>query len=383
MKRLAVLGASFLQRDLIKKAKELGHEVHALAWADGEVVSGEGEVDGFHDVSLRDVDAVVARCKELNVDGVTTTSSDVAVPAMAAVVKELGLCGISRKTARLCTHKGKMRQALGASNCAIPRFEVFSEFPTVLGFEPPFVVKASDRSGSRGVTVVRDMLEWEGAFDVAKRESFSGDVVVEEYFEGRQFSLEMMSHKGIHWFCGLTEEFFDVTGTSAEKGNLVPGRLSNENVSVMRGVVERALKALGIEEGPSHSEVRINEAGRCCIIEVGARMGGDFRNRLIKEAYGVDMDELAIRLALGEDVKMYDAKVRYQAMISWVFDGEDLEVLKSSVSQPFSIYSDFWSHPELGKRPTSSNARHGYLIGTSRKRGGVNWVKSELRRNKW
>ena len=65
--KLAVLGASFHQRDLIEKAKVLGHEVHALAWAKGEVVGDL--VDGFHDVSLRDVRAVVERCFSRRVSG--------------------------------------------------------------------------------------------------------------------------------------------------------------------------------------------------------------------------------------------------------------------------------------------------------------------------
>ena len=253
--KLAVLGASFLQRDLIEKAKMLGHEVHALAWAKGEVVSDL--VAGFHDVSLRDVRAVVERCVALGIEGVTTTSSDVAVPAMAAVAEEMGLKAISLKTAQLATHKGAMRTAFQQAGCAIPRFEVFSSMPAALDFSPPFLVKASDRSGSRGVAVIRDKEDWRSAYQAAKELSFSGDVVIEEYFEGRQFSVEMISDQGEHYFCGLTEEFFDAGDVQANGFQVVeddlPGQTFTESGASFMGFSGSALLSSAYTDNPKYA----------------------------------------------------------------------------------------------------------------------------------
>jgi len=380
--RLAVLGASFLQRDLIVKAKELGHEVHAIAWSREERVSDI--VDGFHDISLRDSEAVLRKCQELRVDGVVTTSSDVAVPTLAFVADKLGLTGVSPEVAELCVHKGKMRKALHQKGCAVPRFDVFEAEPNSIDFTPPFVVKASDRSGSRGVSIVHSMAEWRAAFRTAKEESFSGDVVIEEFFEGRQFSVEMISNEGAHYFCGLTEEFFSNGEGGCEKGHLVPGRLSDALIEKVIFEVCRALDALGLQSGPSHSEIRVSESGECCIIEIGARLGGDFRNRLVRLAYGIDLDALVINQALGYSQDFpQNVEANTQAMISWVFDMDDSHRLRDASEHAFAQHYEFFKEPKHGKVPDNSGDRYGYVIASAQFPGGSQWIEQELIRNKW
>ena len=380
--RLAVLGASFLQRDLIVKAKELCHEVHAIAWSKGEQVSDI--VDGFHDISLRDSEAVLRKCEQLRIEGIVTTSSDVAVPTLAFVADKLGLKGVSPEVAELCVHKGKMRNALHQEGCAVPRFEVFESEPDSIDFTPPFVVKASDRSGSRGVSIVHSMREWREAFRVAKEESFSGDVVIEEFFEGRQFSVEMISNAGIHYFCGLTEEFFFKGEGGCEKGHLVPGRLSDELTEKVISTVCRALDALGLHSGPSHSEIRVSDSGECCIIEIGARLGGDFRNRLVQLAYGLDLDALVINQALGQKQEFpRKLDIKSQAMISWVFDLDDAYRLRKASEHAIARYSEFFELPKPGKVPENSGERYGYVIVSSQFTGGRKWIEQELGNNGW
>jgi len=379
MSRLAVLGASYLQRDLVVKAMDMGFEVHVFAWSEGEMVSDV--CHQFHDISLTDTDALVRACCSLGVDGVVTTSSDVAVPAMAEIAAQLNLVGPSLETAKCCTHKGVMRQTLAEAGCAVPDFVVMTEWEEAMPFEPPFVVKASDRSGSRGVTVVRAKAGWRSAFEEAQSVSFSGDVVVEQFFEGRQFSVEVVSQGGCHYFCGLTEEFFGGQA-HCEKGNLVPGRLSMAELVAVFDEVKRSLDALGVIDGASHTEVRINPQGEMCLVEVGARMGGDFRNRLVQEAYGVDMDELVINIALGRRIEDPNAEAKHRVMISWAFDDHDAEVFKAAVSKGQCLYQE--SLRSMGPvRPQSSNERYGYVIVSGATGEGDEWIKDELTRNSW
>ena len=130
--KLAILGGSYLQKDLVIRAVEMGHEVHVIAWREGEAVSQI--CHEFHDVSLTEVELIVDLCRSLEIDGVVSTSSDLAVPAWAAVVDELGLVGPSRRTALNCTHKGEMRSVLASAGCPVPRFERYAGMPET----PPF-----------------------------------------------------------------------------------------------------------------------------------------------------------------------------------------------------------------------------------------------------
>lgn len=77
MKKLAIIGASYLQEPLIEKAKSMGIETHVFAWAAGDV--GEKSADYFYPISIVEKDEILKRCREIGIDGICTIASDLAV----------------------------------------------------------------------------------------------------------------------------------------------------------------------------------------------------------------------------------------------------------------------------------------------------------------
>lgn len=364
--KIAILGASFLQRDLIQCANSMGLETHVFAWQEGNVV--RDLADFCYDISLRDAQSILELCKAKEIDAIVTSSSDVGVPTMALVAQELKLVGPTIACAEAATHKGEMRKLLAAGGCSTPRFYVASSMPEKTIFPYPFVVKASDRSGSRGVRIVRNAAEFKEAFSEAKKVSFSGDVVVEEMMNGRQFSLEMASVKGRHYLVAVTEEFLDKEAL-CEKGDLVPARLTAQEVDCLFKECTKGLDAINFSNGISHTEL-FWDGERARIIEVGIRIGGDFRNRLVKEATGINLDRVAIEIALNRNPsESLKPKKSGSALISWAFDENDEGALEANGYTKVNLKRT---------RPSSSNERLGFSILTAESD-----IAIEMKRNQW
>lgn len=306
MKTIMILGASILQLPAIKKAREMGLRVVA--------VDMNPEAVGFKEdgvikevISTIDIPNVVEAAKRNKVDGVMTLASDMPMRSVAAVAKEMGLVGISDDTALKATNKAFMRQALYEHGVPVPRFYKVSnreEYEKATAeFRVPFIVKPADNSGSRGIFKISDFNDQQtikNAYDYSRASSRSGEVVVEEYMNGPEVSVETLSLEGECHVIQITDKLTTGAPHFVEMGHSQPTRLSTETAERIREVAKAANRAIGITNGPSHTEIIVTEEGPK-IVELGARLGGDcITTHLVPLSTGVDMVECCIRIALGE-----------------------------------------------------------------------------------
>lgn len=158
------------------------------------------------------------------------------------------------------------------------------------------ILKPAEGTGSEGVCVfVRAQLADQSTLPMIF------PLLAEEYFTGREFSVEGFSQKGRHTFIGITEKFKG-EGSFVESGHLFPARLSEEEVKLVQDYVADCLTALEVTEGVTHSEVLLNE-GRVEMIETHTRVGGDNISELVKLTTGIDLYELQTHNALGEIIE--------------------------------------------------------------------------------
>ena len=305
-KKIMILGASILQLPAIEKAKEMGYSVVAVDMnpeAIGFQVPGiETEV-----ISTIDIPLVLEAARKHKIDGVMTLASDMPMRTVAVVARELGLVGVSEDTALKATDKAVMRQCLQEAGVPVPMFfKVENETQyaqTVKKFRVPFVVKPADNSGSRGIVLVDDPADSEAvekAYPYSRRHSRNGNVVVEEYMRGPEVSVETLSVNGVCHVIQITDKLTTGAPHFVEMGHSQPTGLSDETAEKIRQVVIAANKAVGIQNGPSHTEVIVTAEGPK-IVEIGARLGGDcITTHLVPLSTGVNMVECCIRIALGE-----------------------------------------------------------------------------------
>jgi len=150
MKKLAIIGASYLQQPLVEKAREMGLYTICFAWEDGAVC--KELCDKFYPISIVDKDAILKVCREEGIDAVTTIASDVAVLTVNYVAEQMGLIGNPDKYSQTATNKYLMRQCFMENGVPSPKFCLTDgEVPMAIStFRFPIIVKPTDRSGSRG-----------------------------------------------------------------------------------------------------------------------------------------------------------------------------------------------------------------------------------------
>ena len=301
MKKIAIIGGSYLQLPAVLKAQELGYEVHCFAWRDGAVC--EGIADFFYPISIIEKDEILATCRKIGIDGIVTIASDVAVLTVNYVAERMGLIGNPDNYSEVTTNKYLMRECFAKNNIPSPKFTFVGKdgLYDISGFQFPLIVKPTDRSGSRGVEKVLDELYLKGAIERAQNEAFSKSAIIEEYVTGREISVESISFEGQHYVLQITDKVTTGSPYFVELEHHQPSTLSEEIQNRVKEVVLNASSALHVKYGASHSELKITESGDIRVIEIGARMGGDFiGSDLVKLSTGYDFLKAVINVAMGQ-----------------------------------------------------------------------------------
>ena len=308
MKKLMILGASILQLPAIQQAKKMGLHVIAVDMNPNAIGFKEPGIQ-CEVISTIDIPAVLKCAKDNAIDGIMTLASDMPMQTVAVVAEKLGLVGISKETALKATNKAFMRDALQGCNVPIPVYHRVSDYPELVkaidnimnnGYK--CIVKPADNSGSRGVDLLKNRTpeNLQKAYDYSKTFSRTGELVVEEYMEGPEVSVETLSIDGNCHVIQITDKITTGAPYFVEMGHSQPSMLSEKIKEEIAEVAKAANKALGIMDGPSHTEIKVTKDGPK-IVELGARLGGDnITTHLVPLSTGVNMVECCIRIALGE-----------------------------------------------------------------------------------
>ncbi|MFF9143597.1 ATP-grasp domain-containing protein [Streptomyces sp. NPDC014861] len=235
--------------------------------------------------------------------------------AAARITDALGLGGNSLDTVRTLKDKALMRESLralsgeGGVRAGLMRTGAdVDAFAAESGL--PLVLKPRDGSGSEGVLVARGEEDLAAARARVEREP--GALLAEEFLDGPEFSVETFSRAGIHEVLAVTEKFTD--SRRVEIGHVVPARVDEERRAALADAACRFLEAVGLAEGPAHTEIILTAAGPR-VVESHNRPGGDGIVDLVRHVTGRDVrDLLAARIA-GVDVA--PASGRAGAAATW------------------------------------------------------------------
>ncbi len=363
---IAIIGASYLQLPLIKKAKSMGYTTHVFAWANEDV--GEDEADCFYPISIREKEKIANKCREIGICGVCSIASDLAAITVNYVAAELGLVGNTMAATLRSTNKFEMRKTFLQNGDPSPKcFEV--DIKTKLGelsLNYPMIVKPTDRSGSRGVCKVNNAYELKRAIKIACEESFSGKALVEDYCDGLEYSVEGISYGGVHQVLAVTLKKTTGAPYFIEIGHSEPAPINASEYKKIEDVVIHALNSLGIENGASHSEIKIDSSGDIRIIEIAGRMGGDcIGSDLVYYSTGIDYVKAVIEVACG---KRPDLTPKHEPMpveIKFLMSQADIDEMKRVQRTKEFIRLVSFFPQNLGMTTDSSNRVGCYLVKNS------------------
>ncbi|MBQ4161550.1 MAG: ATP-grasp domain-containing protein [Parabacteroides sp.] len=304
MKKLAIIGGGVMASYFGESCQRLGFESHYFSMADGKVVNGK--INFFHEVNIFDKDKIVEICREIGVDGVVATT-ELSVPITAYVANKLGLLGNSVDVANVITDKYRNRECIkDLTNLLSPKYVEIKDIDEIVNanISYPVILKPVCLGGKRGISVVKDASELLSAFNYATksfREGVQPKIIVEQFLEdGMECSVESISFKGQHTIIQITQKDSSGAPHCVELGHHQPAPISAELWNKVVDGVSSGLTAIGLTNGPCHTEIKIIE-DKVYLIEFNARPGGDHISwPMVELSTGFDFISAIVLAATGD-----------------------------------------------------------------------------------
>ena len=382
-KKMMILGASALQVPAIKKAKEMGYQVILVDYDENAVGFPLADVKLI--VSTLDQEEVYRQALLYQPDVVLTSTSDGPVRTAAYVNEKLGKKpDLSYEDSLCATIKSHMRNRLKENHVPIPEYHAVSDYEAfkeaVWKLNGYCIVKPADNAGSRGVQLV-DVREYlteavanvhaaesklQEMYAYSKGNSRNGIVMVEEFMSGPEVSVESMTVDGETQILTITDKYITPPPYFVELAHCEPSMLAEEVQEQIKKVTLQAVKAIRLQNGPSHTEIKVTKDGPK-VVELAARLGGDFiTSRLVPLSAGIDMVGASVELAAGEKINI-SRKWNKGAVIHFIQAGEGIvekitvpeEVYRLKGVEEVVIYDKAGEHLAGTK---SSNDRLGHVI---------------------
>ncbi len=305
-KTIMVIGGGLLQVPVIETAQRMGYQVIVTDYNPNALGLKHADIPII--MSTRDIEGSVRVAKSQNdltpISAVLTVGTDASM-TVAAVASALNLPGIKFEDAEAATNKIKMRMRLKEHNVPCPHFlPVWSiadakKACRILKF--PVVMKPSDNMGARGVTRIDNRNQIADAFRLAKSASPSGELIIEEYMEGAELSIDAVIFRGEITFTGIADRIIKYPPHFVETGHTMPSQLPAEIQKEACDVMARGIRALGITHGCAKGDIKITEHG-AMVGEIAARLSGGFMSAYTYPlSTGVDLMRAAVEVALGEE----------------------------------------------------------------------------------
>ena len=299
--RILVLGAGRLYTKVLQILKDAGFFVIAVdrdPLADGRLIA-----DYFKAVDFSDKEKILDFSRRHDIHAIMPIN-DFGVRTAAYVSAQMGLVGLNPKSAERACDKGLMRQKWLKDGLAIPKFLIVNSFQELkncidaIGF--PCVLKPTDSGGAaRGVSVIRKIEELKWAYDFALPYTQNSRLIIEEFMEGVELSVETISVDGKVNVLAIADKEKPDLRTRVTTGINYSANISDHQKVLVKKLVRDATLSIGIENGMGHTEVMLTQDGPK-LIEIGARGGGGhIFHTIIEKVSGINAPVSYANVLLG------------------------------------------------------------------------------------
>lgn len=373
-KKILVFGVGELQKSIIDRAHKMGLYVVGIdPCADAYC---KDDVDAFEIVGGQDFEGTCAVVEKYGIDAIVTAATDKPLVMMARIAEKYGFPFYSVETAQWSTDKFQMKNRFELGGVPHAQGRTISKVEEAVGLAFPVIVKPRDNSGSRGVKLCRNQEELRVSIDEALENSKLDSVLVEEFIEGPEYSIEGLHHDGKSEVIQFTEKKTTEFPYNVELGHIQPANISEDNKQKIREIVAKIGKALNFVNCPSHTELKINEGG-IFVIETSPRLGGDYiTSTLTPLSTGVNLEDELLKISMGETINPAPKAVQYSGVRFFSF--EEGSIIKHAPTEEFV---KTWPHVvdfsfslkegEKVNRITSSLNRYGHLTLTAGNRDAI------------
>jgi len=387
VKKIMIIAGGDWQVPIIQKAKDMGLFVINTNLYEDSPGFRYADVGVVADVLDKERNLEIARVYAP--DAVITDQTDIAVPTVAYLCEQLGLPGIGMEKAGLFTNKHLMRKFLEERRFPTPRFCLCRGLDEAVSFCGengfPAVVKPPASQSSRGVHKISSMDDLAELYRDALRFSHDGSVLMEEYIEGTEFTVEGFATHARAYSLAVSRK------THFPHSEMVASRLHYSlndpeyDYEELRALNERLVSEMGLPFGITHAEYKFKD-GRYYLIEIAARGGGTkISSHVVPEMSGIDVNELLIRCAMGERIREIwperrDVHVVLDLLLFSAGRVDSIEGVDMVLSDPRVI--DFGVNFKPGdeiREPADDRSRHAHLIARGKSRSEIDEICRKVR----
>lgn len=305
-----MLGGSAQQVIAIKTAKQLGYYTVLCDYLPDN--PGQYEADKFYAVSTTDADAVYRIAREEKVNGILAYASDPAALPAAMVAEKLGLPTNPSESVAVLGVKHKFRQFLAEHGFACPKVYTFHPDDdmeeikvAVKDFSFPVVVKPTDSSGSKGVSILKDTRDLDKAIGEASGYSRNKTLIIEEFIES---GFPAVIGGDIFVWNGKIILYGEMSCLRNDDGKGLipigekkPSGLNDNQVQRVHHELQRLISMLDIRFGEMNIELLLDRNDNVHFLEIGPRAGGNMIPLQLSDAFGTDLVKANVLVAMGED----------------------------------------------------------------------------------
>ncbi len=371
-KRLMLLGGLRYLLPVIEAAHKEGYYVITCDYVPDNIAHRYS--DEYCNISIIDKEAVLAKARELQIDGIMSFAVDPGVVTAAYVAEQLDLpFGVSYKSAKILQNKDLFREFLTNHGFNVPVSGGYSSYESAAKdlkrFSFPIIVKPTDSAGSKGVTKVNVPAELPSAFATALDNSISKNVIIEEFIEkeGCSSDTDSFSIDGQLKVITFSAQRFDDEAANPYTPSAYswPSTFTTEQEEYLTSEIQRLITLLGLKTSIYNIETRIGVNGKPYIMEVSPRGGGNRLAEMVRYGSGIDMISTYVRAMVGDPVgelspaifKGHWAEIILHASKSGLFS--NLEI--GSDYEKYVVERDLWVNP--GDKVSSFNGAND-AIGT-------------------
>ena len=305
-KKLLLLGGSRYLQPVIRTARELDCLVITCDYLPDNYA--HKFADEYCNVSVIDKDAVLAKARELKIDGIMSFACDPGVVTAAYVAEKMGLpsCG-PYESVCILQNKGLFRKFLADNGFNVPTAKGFKDVDKAIldagTFHWPVIVKPTDSAGSKGVRRVDDPSGLKAAIEFALQFSHNGEFIIEDFIAQHGFSSDSdsFSVEGELKFVSFNSQRFDLCAENpyTPAAYSWPSSMTSEHQRELTDELQRLVSLLGMRSSIYNIETREGIDGKAYIMECAPRGGGNRLAECIEYATGIRLVENAVRAALG------------------------------------------------------------------------------------
>jgi len=301
MRKVLILGAGSAQVDAINHLVKKGYEVYGCSNSDAD--RGVPLFHHFEAIDIADREKVAEYAERTGVGVVYSVGSDIAMPTVSYVSETLNLPHfVSYETSSICNSKHSLRAFLGENFTGNLKFITAETLGEALAFDAyPCMLKPVDSQGQRGVYRIDSKDGLRENFEKAKRFSRSGRVILEQFVEGREVSVNAYMLGGMLAFSIVSDRIsFDEFPGGIVSGHRLPTGITDKKALENIGsLVNRTIHRLSILNGPVYFQIKLRGSD-AYLIEVTPRLDGCHMWNLIRRHCGVDLLSAAFAHLAGQ-----------------------------------------------------------------------------------